>query len=396
MNKKGFTLVELLAILVILAVIAIITVPRITRMIDDSKKDAVNVSALGYLDAIEKYYMENSRFGADENFELDGEYSIENGVLINDDDESHTINITGDAPSEGSIFVDRGQVVSGCMTINKYKVTITNGSPSQIEKGRCSTYSGAGFIANLEGHVEADGYKYLDSPVLVYYNPVTGKKCNDYVEANSNYGVKTGCMKWYVYSIKDNNVNMFLDHNIGDSAWCTQADFDNSSVLGAKLGVSNMGGGNWGNYGNHQKGPLTLLNNLKENTKDWSTKVKGDYKEYTATISTASFHIDYSDYKARLLTAQEVAYFEKIDSFSEETTTSSSYISEFFMKGIRNSNWEAYLLVTPSKYSSQQNWGVYNDSWRNELFVNFSIITSAGVRPIISESTSLLNAVIND
>ena len=138
MNRsKGFTLVELLAIIVILSVIAIITVPRITRMIDDSKKDAVNVSALHYLDAIEKYYMENSRFNSDVKFRLNGEYTVENGVLKNDD-ETHNISITGDAPSSGTFYIDHGQVVNGCLTIDSYKVNIVNGSPSSIEEGECS------------------------------------------------------------------------------------------------------------------------------------------------------------------------------------------------------------------------------------------------------------------
>ena len=36
-NKKGFTLVELLAVIVILAVILVIAIPRILDVIDSSK-----------------------------------------------------------------------------------------------------------------------------------------------------------------------------------------------------------------------------------------------------------------------------------------------------------------------------------------------------------------------
>ena len=36
-NKKGFTLVELLAVIVILAIILVIAIPQIAKVIDDGK-----------------------------------------------------------------------------------------------------------------------------------------------------------------------------------------------------------------------------------------------------------------------------------------------------------------------------------------------------------------------
>ena len=55
MNKKGFTLVELLAVIVILALIALIATPIILNVINDAKKQAAKDSAYGYMDAVEKY-----------------------------------------------------------------------------------------------------------------------------------------------------------------------------------------------------------------------------------------------------------------------------------------------------------------------------------------------------
>ena len=52
LNKKGFTLVELLAIIVILAVILVITVPQVFKAVDNSKKSSLESSA----SAIVKWY----------------------------------------------------------------------------------------------------------------------------------------------------------------------------------------------------------------------------------------------------------------------------------------------------------------------------------------------------
>ena len=51
-NKKGFTLVELLAVLVILALIALITVPTILGMISDSAEQSDKRTIEGYANAI--------------------------------------------------------------------------------------------------------------------------------------------------------------------------------------------------------------------------------------------------------------------------------------------------------------------------------------------------------
>jgi prepilin-type N-terminal cleavage/methylation domain-containing protein len=389
MNKnKGFTLVELLAILVILAVIAVITVPRITTMIDDSKKDAVNVSALHYLDAVEKYYVDNSRFGADETFELNGYYDIQNGNLIKDE-EVHNINLSGDAPKDGNFYISNGQVVNGCLTINKYRVIINNGSPETVEKGSCTNYNGASFIAEIEGTVRDDGYKYFTTPIVVYYNPDTAQKCNDYVSSNSNAGVKHGCMKWYIYNMKGSVINMLLDHNIADSVWCNSSDFENSVLVGPKVGVSNMGFAEYGNVGNNKKGPLTLLKALKENTSDWATSIKGvEYTSYVANTENSQFHLDYSDYKARIITAQEVAFIKgySLSNWNESYSNDSLSPLPNWLKG-------TYYTISPNSYSSERVWYV-NDTSR--MLAREQAGYTHGVRPVVSESSALLNALINE
>ena len=59
MNKKGFSLVELLAVIVILAVIALITSPLILNVIEDSRQSAFKSSLNGIKKAIENDYSDN-------------------------------------------------------------------------------------------------------------------------------------------------------------------------------------------------------------------------------------------------------------------------------------------------------------------------------------------------
>ena len=59
MNKKGFTLVELLAVIVILGVIATITSPILIGLIGDSRESAFKSSLTGVKKAIENDYSDN-------------------------------------------------------------------------------------------------------------------------------------------------------------------------------------------------------------------------------------------------------------------------------------------------------------------------------------------------
>lgn len=59
--KKGFTLVEILAVIVILAIIAIITMPAINKIIDDSRRDTFRVSLESLLKVAKNDYQGNAR-----------------------------------------------------------------------------------------------------------------------------------------------------------------------------------------------------------------------------------------------------------------------------------------------------------------------------------------------
>ena len=134
--KKGFTLIELLAIIVILAVIAVITVPIILNIIENAKKGAATNSALGYKDAIQKYYA--SKLFDDNGFKLQGEFDIDNNGAISNDLENHPIAFSGTIPSGGYATIENGKLISGCVQINEYAVRFENGAVSTTKKENCT------------------------------------------------------------------------------------------------------------------------------------------------------------------------------------------------------------------------------------------------------------------
>ena len=60
MNKKGFTLVELLAVIVLLGVVALIATPIITGVIEDSRISSFKSSLNGLKKSIETDYGDNN------------------------------------------------------------------------------------------------------------------------------------------------------------------------------------------------------------------------------------------------------------------------------------------------------------------------------------------------
>ena len=179
-KNKGFTLVELLAVIVILALIALIATPIILNVINDAKKQAAKDSAYGYMDAVEKYIVSS---------ELEDE-SIKDGTYSVEELNNMGVSVKGSTPDNGNIEIESGSVKSYDIGIDGYAV-----SNGEVKK--------------------ASTTKEIKNGTAVYYNPVSGKKCDDYTETNSTTGTKSGCMKWYVFNDKSGNatVNVILDHN---------------------------------------------------------------------------------------------------------------------------------------------------------------------------------------
>ena len=145
--------------------------------------------------------------------------------------------------------------------------------------------------------------KKFENGEVVYFDVTTGEKCSNYTETQSNIGVKVGCMKFYAFNDDGKDtVNLILDHNT------------TATVA-------------WNSSGSNASGPKEVLKQLNDDTKSWvGTKTPSNYTmDQTGQTSNAKYTIDYSSYKARLITAQEVATITGNTTWNEKTS-----ISDFF------------------------------------------------------------------
>lgn len=188
MKKNGFTLIELLAVILILGVIALIAIPTTAKLIKSSKMEAFEVSIKNIMNSVEQ----NCQLEQLKKNEHTSVYSFM------DDNINPKINIDKSSLKAGSISVN-----SECKVTN---VNVSNGFYTAVLNGE---------TIEIEDQVVFENIKYANG-TTIYFNPVTGNECIDYLNANSNTGEKGNvCMKWYIFNDKvgETNVSMILDHN---------------------------------------------------------------------------------------------------------------------------------------------------------------------------------------
>ena len=367
MKKRGFTLIELLAVIVVLAIIALIATPIVMNTIEKSKKGAAERTADNYIDAVETTVATKRLDG---NI-LEGTYTINDKGNLEGNrlTEPLVIEMNGNKPTSGTITIKDGQVTTDSkMTIGDYDVAY-NPANKKYEATKVETYKITYNLTNVSGDnvtsitsVEAKsltfiantGYSLPESVTVsgatytwdketgalvlskvtgnvtvtiigteqvtktytngevVYFNVTTGEKClsSDYTETQSNTGVKEGCMKFYAFNDDGGDtVNLILDHNTTATvAWNNTYTNDSGSKINAK-------------------GPKEVLDQLKTDTSSWKgTITPSNYTmDQTGQTSNAKYTIDYSEYKARLITAQEIATITGYTGWDEKVGANSSW-----------------------------------------------------------------------
>ena len=105
-KKKGFTLVELLAVIVILAVILVIAVPQIMSVIESTRKGSIESTAKLIAEGAEREYTNRKILGKDTNIECSDVSSMNSNdygtcVITFDNTGKATVKVTGKGKFEG-------------------------------------------------------------------------------------------------------------------------------------------------------------------------------------------------------------------------------------------------------------------------------------------------------
>lgn len=180
MNKKGFTLMELIAVVIVLAIIALVAVPRITSAIEAAKEKATIASVQNYMRALDEKIM-------NENIQ-DGTY----------DDTELVVDVAGDKPDSATIVVYNRGVVELHANYNNIPVSY-----------------------NKEDGFRVIKYEVYKPGDVISYDVSTGKKCST---PSTDLTSKTGCMKFYVITTDDTKdkdyIDVILDHNTtAEASW---------------------------------------------------------------------------------------------------------------------------------------------------------------------------------
>ena len=142
-NKKGFTLVELLAVIVILSIVALVTTPIILNVINDARAKGAEDKAWGTIDAVKLAYTEAQYGSTAKALGTDGLT-----VTFSNDGTNNSatilgkaVKISGDVPKGGTVKIaENGTITCSNLKFENqgtYCCTTSNGTTMSC--GACSS-----------------------------------------------------------------------------------------------------------------------------------------------------------------------------------------------------------------------------------------------------------------
>ena len=208
-------------------------------------------------------------------------------------------------------------------------------------------------------------YENGTAVTAVYYNPETGKKCDDYTEKNSTTGTKSGCMKWYVFNDKEGNatVNVILDHNTtANVAWNLTGN--NSEMKEVKKALEN----DTSNWKSGLKPRLITANEI--------AKITGNTGFDATQTGQDWFYLD-SNNQTQTANSTKKSKYAWLFDYTDGCTS--------YGCNKADSSTYGYWTSSPSKDNSAYAWRVDRSGG---LSSNYVTGTGYGIRPVITISKS--------
>lgn len=117
--KKGFTMVELLAVIIVLAILSLVAIPKLLKVVDTSKEASAENSTKGYIHSLEEKLIAD-QFDAP---------LIKNGAYYIDDEKILNMNTKGELPTEGWVVIKDGEVTEAELLFGKVVVEYDGTKP---------------------------------------------------------------------------------------------------------------------------------------------------------------------------------------------------------------------------------------------------------------------------
>ena len=127
-NKKGFTLVELLAVIIIIILVLLIAINKTRQSSKEARKNAIRANALSLIKAV------NNQAGLD----VLGSKIFKNSVFNVYGLEQNGVKLSGTKPSNALVCVVDYELDNACLEYNGYKVIYNENSIKSIKRGTCS------------------------------------------------------------------------------------------------------------------------------------------------------------------------------------------------------------------------------------------------------------------
>lgn len=164
MNKKGFTLMELLAVTIVLGIIVLIAVPSISKILDKGKKDILFTTANNLVETTKQYYYNKILD--------DNELSSSISLSVTDSANMSLLDFKGKLPENGYILIDASGNIGLAVTQGNYcakkelwsnQVVVSSGVNCEItDFEQMEEINNSCFILNSNKDT-ITGYKITDS-----------------------------------------------------------------------------------------------------------------------------------------------------------------------------------------------------------------------------------------
>ena len=245
MNKKAFTLIELLAVIVILAIIALIAVPIVIHIINDSKKESLQRSIDLYIDTVQKRIIqENMKTKYDpEKCEIQENGNVkcyvgEEVLKTSTGEEELKIEMNGKKPEAGTITFKTQSTNTNSNKITYTEVVLEGMEYTLTSDGKVTSKAYVpptpaidvdyrGYYADVDGDGNPDGIIYADLGANIQY-PQSG----DFYNEKNNWGQGTGT---YSYA-KGTNLN---EYTVSSNTYKKNDGFGENKIIKLKKDKGN-------------------------------------------------------------------------------------------------------------------------------------------------------------